>query len=136
MKAIIFGPDEDSCSEESRRELAERKAHIRRRGYNLVAYASSIDMVLSALAEGAAQVVLFAHAEGAGAPRMTAGDSIAFLRPRPLTPARVRAIVEMDATGPIGLDPETIAAARRISRRLAEMGAGPSSPSVQGQGCN
>lgn len=44
------------------------------------------------------------------------------LRP-PLTADRVRTIVEdVDATGPIGLDPETIAAARRLWKHFNSHG--------------
>lgn len=54
-----------------------------------------------------------------------------------MTRDRVRKIVDDDeATQPIGIDPETIAAARRIARRLAEFGNDGSSRYVQDQGCN
>jgi hypothetical protein len=100
-------------------------AHVRRRGYTLAAYACNWAAVDRALADHRAQVVVFANNES------PAVDDTA--TQRLLTPERMRQIVDAGATPPAGVDPESVAALRRIARLIAG-NSGKASRYVKGKG--
>lgn len=108
-------------------------AHVRRRGYKIVAVVREWGLVDQALASKTAHVVVFARGERGV--EMSNETTRRLPSAADLTRERVRQIVDCDATVPIGLDPEMVAAARQIASRLAQADAGGPSPSVQDQGC-
>lgn len=131
VSAIIFSPADTPLDVD---EAARSLAHAKRRGYFLLAIVREESILEELLAGGAAQVVIFAYrARRHGAPfvddptqlNQILPPSVRFRthRRRPgISRERVHTILnDGEATRPVGIDPETISAARRIARRLAEV---------------
>jgi hypothetical protein len=118
--AIIYCPGSPVDLAGTRAALA----HVRRRGYTLAAYTCNWAAVDRALANRRAQVVVFADNE---APADEAATQSL------LTPERMRRIVDAGATPPAGVDPEAVAALRRIARLIAG-NSGRASRCVKGEG--
>jgi hypothetical protein len=142
VSAIIFSPADTPLDiVEAERSLA----HAKRRGYFLLAIVREESVLEELLVSKAAQVVIFAYrARRCAGPFVDDPTSLNPMLPPSvrfrthrrlplMSRERVRSILtDGEATRPVGIDPETIAAARRIARSLA---AG-ASPIVQDQGCN
>jgi hypothetical protein len=112
INAIIFSPGNPADLALARGALA----HVRRRGYRMVAFASDWSDVDKALDDGRANVVVFGCDVRRGGDDPTAATQA--LRPPVLTREWVRDIIDHGATPPAGISPETVAAARRLARMV------------------
>jgi hypothetical protein len=109
--AIIIGPDEKSCSEESKRQLAGIKDHVRRQGYELVGYVSRMAMAIRALEEGFVQVLLFAGVDRVRPVREAE---------EPAAPAEEPAQLKRHIPAPPGLVPVAVCAPELLMRAALE----------------
>lgn len=134
-KAIIFIRPGVSDDAERTREGLE---HAERQGYGFVALIRDWDQVLDLVCRRLFSVVVFGRprasrlsdvsdeGETRELPRRMVGEQTVTL-PRsaiPLSRDRVRELLDTDVTAPIGLDPETLAAARRLARHFAQCAGG------------
>jgi len=122
--AVVYLPDD---VEDDRGLLARRGiAHAERRGYRLVGVLRDLTLVLRLAGEGTV-VVFTRHAHWASRRPEIDGELVGeetcrlipLIRPGGEAIARVGEILDGVAPVPTGLDPESIAAARRIARRLS-----------------
>jgi len=133
-RAIILIDDDESDGGDRAAECVKQSEQ---RGYGFVALMRDVDRALDLLRRRIVSAVIFPGRTRRGRPVRdpepsiddTAVLTIQVPAPRavgrrvvPLTAEWVRELIDSDATAPTGLDPESIAAARRIARHFRDCG--------------